>query len=170
MPRACRCWAFKGSHVYSDTISLSSNVLSKQNHLSHRFTNKIEPTTRSTSQITNLTNRSASISCPVITLRPPNPPPSLLRTISYHADIVLPAMSGPTKPEPCLIHQVRYFLMISMLTSIHSGLGYALPERLVNGISFTTDPFPRPSSTYYPPTTTVQSTAPATSGVHLAFF
>ncbi|KAL9061962.1 MAG: hypothetical protein Q9206_000148 [Seirophora lacunosa] len=42
---------------------------------------------------------------------------------------------------------------------------YALPERFPNRLAFTTNPFGQPSSTQYPPTTTVQSSAPATSGI-----
>ncbi|KAL9028639.1 MAG: hypothetical protein Q9196_003031 [Gyalolechia fulgens] len=45
-----------------------------------------------------------------------------------------------------------------------SGIVYALPGRLANQISFTNDPFPKPSSTQFPLTTTVRSSVPATSG------
>ncbi|KAI4129135.1 MAG: hypothetical protein LQ338_002370 [Usnochroma carphineum] len=65
--------------------------------------------------------------------------------------MVFPAIPAPAKPDLGLLRQVR--------------LGFALPKRFVNGVSFTTDPFSRPSSTQYPPTTTVHSSTPATSGI-----
>lgn len=53
--------------------------------------------------------------------------------------------------------------MIFMLTFVHSGIGYALPEHFQNRLTFTADPFGQPSSTQYPPTTTVHSSAAGVS-------
>ncbi|KAI4139864.1 MAG: hypothetical protein LQ341_004055 [Variospora aurantia] len=70
--------------------------------------------------------------------------------------------------DPRPFHRVRYLLMIFMLTFVHSGIGYALPERFQNRLTFTADPFGQPSSTQYPPTTTVHSSLPATGIINTA--
>lgn len=51
--------------------------------------------------------------------------------------------------------QVRYRFLMPMLIAMQSPLALALPGRNANEITFTTGPFNRPSSTQYPPITTV---------------
>lgn len=80
-------------------------------------------------------------------------------------NMALPAVPSFVVQTPR--NQVRYIFLVYILTFAQNGIGFALPERLINGLSFTTDPFPRPISTQYPPTTTVRSSSPATSGVSL---
>ncbi|KAL8671843.1 MAG: hypothetical protein Q9168_003659, partial [Polycauliona sp. 1 TL-2023] len=61
--------------------------------------------------------------------------------------------------------QVRCLFMIPFLISVQSHLGHALPGRHVNAIAFTTGPFNQPTSTQYPPVTTIPQHSPATSGI-----
>ncbi|KAI4207159.1 MAG: hypothetical protein LQ346_000737 [Caloplaca aetnensis] len=69
-------------------------------------------------------------------------------------NILVPATAASAKAEACVIHQ----------------LASALPGRFTSAIVFTTGPFGRPSSTQSPPTITLQSSVPATSGFYANFF
>ncbi|KAI4280093.1 MAG: hypothetical protein L6R38_004730, partial [Xanthoria sp. 2 TBL-2021] len=68
-------------------------------------------------------------------------------------------------PKSDASSQVRYLWIVPMLIAVQSHLGHALPGRYVNEITFTTGPFDQPSSTQYPPITTIHQGFPATSGI-----
>lgn len=113
--------------------------------------------------ISNLSNKPGSYlsSCYYVLFSPPRNSANSKMVLN----ILVPATAASAKAEACVIHQVRYLVVISLLTSMHSQLASALPGRFTSAIVFTTGPFGRPSSTQSPPTITLQSSVPATSGV-----